>query len=73
MLPQLNVKPDSITMMNTFMGLNKNLQIEDGEFADMKNITNDHFPVLANRKKRGILKKLVNPGCAWRKVPCICG
>lgn len=61
MLPQLNKKSSSITMLNTFLGVNKNLSIGDAEFSDMKNMTNDFYPVIANRKKRGIIGTLTKP------------
>ncbi len=37
---------------NSFLGLNKGLSISDGEFADMENLTADHYPVLTTRQKR---------------------
>jgi hypothetical protein len=40
-------------MTSEFLGYNHNLQIGEGEFYDMKNMTSDHYPVLAPRKKRG--------------------
>lgn len=60
-LPRLNAKADQLTLLNQFMGVNKNYSIQDSEFSDMKNITNDYFPVLANRKKRGIIRSLTKP------------
>lgn len=61
MLPELNIKSSNVTLLNTFLGVNKNLQIQDAEFSDMKNITNDYFPVIANRKKRGVMDKMTKP------------
>lgn len=61
MLPQLNKKSSSITMLNTFLGVNKNLSILDAEFSDMRNITNDYYPVIANRKQRAIVGTLTKP------------
>lgn len=53
-LPEIAQSNDRITMLNAFMGLNKNPKITENEFADMKNITNDYFPTIGTRKKRGI-------------------
>ena len=61
MLPQLNASKDNTTMINIFRGLNKGLVIQEGEFSDMKNMTNDYFPVMANRRSRGIMKTLTKP------------
>jgi hypothetical protein len=41
--------------------VNKNLRIKDNEFSDMRNITNDFFPAIGNRKKRGMVTNLVKP------------
>ena len=60
MLPQLNVKTDNVTMINQFMGYNHNLVIQDSEFYEMENMTNDYFPVMSNRMKRGIVRQLTN-------------
>ncbi len=61
MLPNLIVKKDNITVLNQFLGLNKGLHISETEFEDMKNMSNDYFPVIANRKKRGIIRDFVKP------------
>lgn len=52
---------DNLTMVANFLGLNKNLRIKDGEFSAMLNITNDYFPAIGNRKKRGIINHLTKP------------
>jgi hypothetical protein len=44
-------------MIDTFLGLDKNSKVQENEFADMKNITNDYFPALGNRKRRGIISR----------------
>lgn len=56
-LPQIAQSNDRVTMLSSFMGLNKNPKITENEFADMKNITNDYFPTIGTRKKRGIAKE----------------
>lgn len=50
-----NIKKSENTI-DTFGGYNSNARIGENEFADMKNLTGDHFPVLASRKQRGIYK-----------------
>ena len=55
--PTLNVKQKSRQMLDAFLGYNHNLRIGDSEFYDMKNMTSDYYPVLAPRKKRGVLEK----------------
>lgn len=60
MLPELMRKQDAVTMQNTFLGVNLNLQPSDQEFADMKNMTNDYFPVLGNRRKYNIGSDLLD-------------
>lgn len=60
MLPQLNVKADNMTMINQFLGYNHNLVIQDTEFYEMENMSNDYFPVMSNRMKRGIVGQKTN-------------
>lgn len=48
-------------VIDTFGGYNHNMKIGDGEFYDMKNLTSDYYPLLANRGKRGIVKQLTEP------------
>lgn len=50
--------------IDTFGGYNHNLKIGDGEFFDMTNLTSDYYPLLANRRPRGVAKKLIriSPG-----------
>lgn len=51
--PTLYVKQKSRQMADAFLGYNHNLRIGDSEFYDMKNMTSDHYPVLAPRGRRG--------------------
>lgn len=55
-LPEIAQTDDRISMISAFMGLNKNPHINENEFADMKNITNDYFPTIGTRKRRGIIR-----------------
>lgn len=61
MLPQLNASRDNVSMINIFRGLNKGTVIQESEFSDMKNMTNDYYPVMATRNARGVMKTLTKP------------
>lgn len=60
-MPLIKGKADKVSLLTAFKGVNFNLQIEDGEFSDMKNMTNESFPVLTNRAKRGVVRNLNKP------------
>ena len=47
--------------VDVFRGYNHNLRIGDGEFFDMKNLTSDHYPVLAPRGQRGVYATPAKP------------
>ena len=47
---------------DTFAGYNRNLKIEDGEFFNTQNLSTALHPVFTNRKKRGLLQELTDPG-----------
>jgi len=53
-LPQQTPGAKSIQMTSAFYGYNHNEIISDGEMYDMQNLSGDQYPVLTNRKKRGI-------------------
>lgn len=40
---------------DTFLGYNHNLKIGDGEFYDMKNLSSECYPLMANRAARNIV------------------
>ena len=48
-------------MINAFRGYNHNFRIAEDEFYEMENMTNDYYPVLANRKKRAIIDSFEKP------------
>ncbi len=52
--PTLATLDNSRHMIDQFRGYNHNLRIGGGEFYDMKNMTSDHYPILAPRGKRGL-------------------
>lgn len=47
---EINVSRDQV---NVFGGYNHNIEISDGEFYDMKNLSSDNYPVVSPRKRRG--------------------
>lgn len=59
--PTLYEQATSRQMVDTFHGYNHNLRIAEGEFYDMKNLTADHFPMLATRRLRGTVATYDNP------------
>ena len=42
------------TMTEVFGGYNRNLKINEGEWYHEENLTCDHYPLFAERKKRGV-------------------
>ncbi len=52
-LPTLNEIATSRDFVAAFKGYNHNLQIGEGEFYDMKNLTSTYYPVLSPRPQRG--------------------
>ena len=59
--PTLKVLPTSRDMIGVFGGYNHNLLIGDGEFFNMKNLSSSDYPVLSQRKKRGVYAKPASP------------
>ena len=55
-MPVLNEGPTQRSVTDTFLGYNHNLKIQDGEFYDTQNLTTQYYPLLASRKKRGLVK-----------------
>jgi hypothetical protein len=60
-LPKLKNIPTSRDLVAEFGGYNHNLQIGDGEFYDMKNLTSTYYPVLSPRPKRGTYVTVPDP------------
>ena len=56
-IPKKYLNPNR-EFIDTFSGYNHNLKIGSGEFFDTKNLTNDYFPLLSTRKKRGTVSTL---------------
>jgi len=55
--PQLSAQQSTRVMLDTFAGYNHNLRISDGEFYDTKNLTTEHYPMMANRRRRSSLDR----------------
>ena len=55
-MPILNEGTTQRNVTDTFLGYNHNLKIQDGEFYDTQNLTTLYYPLLASRKKRGLVK-----------------
>lgn len=60
-LPALSGTNRNVEMVNVFNGYNKNLDAQENEFDDMKNISSSFFPVFSPRKNRGTLTVLDKP------------
>lgn len=53
-LPELMETAQTRTMTEVFGGYNHNLKINEGEWYHEENLTADHYPLFAERKKRGV-------------------
>ena len=58
--PNVEDNVNTREMISYFFGYNHNPVIEDGEMYDMKNLSSDHYPLLAPRKKRNVKMQLKN-------------
>lgn len=67
-LPYLQENKTYRELTDTFAGYNHNDKIADGEFYDTRNLTSLYYPLMANRKKRGLVKNLFSPGGIMDKV-----
>ena len=61
-LPTLDYEDTDREVTDTFAGYNHKLKIGAGEFYDTENLTSAYYPLLAERKKRGLVKQLTAPG-----------
>lgn len=60
-LSQIDETAQSRENLEVFSGYNHNLRIGEGEWYDTKNLTTDYYPVMSQRKKRGIIETLEEP------------
>lgn len=57
-LPILSTAPSKkVSLVDTFKGLNQNLLVGDGEWADMRNISDRFYPAAASRPARGTAER----------------
>lgn len=61
LLPMLNSAAKRKTYQIDFKGINYNLSVGESEFAQMRNMTGQHYPVLATRPLRGMVRQLDSP------------
>ena len=59
--PQLQESMQSQTMIGSFYGYNHNLKIGAGEWYEMENLSSDAYPLMTQRKKRGVVRQFTNP------------
>lgn len=60
-LPSMSEISRSEELTQSFPGLDRNLRGADGSMSDMRNLTSDHYPLLAARERRTMLDVLVKP------------
>ena len=61
-LPTLNYEYTDREVTDCFSGYVHKLKIGDGELYDSRNLTTAYYPLLANRRKRGLVRTLTAPG-----------
>lgn len=60
-LPKLKNEYTNRAVTDCFSGYRHRLKTDEGELYDCRNLTTEYYPLLANRKKRGRLRKLEEP------------
>ena len=53
--PFLEVPSTSVSRVEEFKGLNKNIRIGEAEFSDTKNMSSEEYPLVSTRRKRTTL------------------
>lgn len=71
MLPELNDISVTQLVSDTFGGYNAGVVIADGEFSDTENITNDYYPAISQRGKRGSVFTLTTPNGIYAKTSLV--
>ncbi len=59
--PNLTTPAATRRTLSTFRGYNRNQKIGDGEFAQMLNLTSDHYPLLSPRTPRACYRRAIAP------------
>lgn len=60
-LPWIDGKTRQTVATEVFGGINRSMRAEDGEFADTYNMGSGCYPLMSQRKSRGLIKQLTNP------------
>lgn len=60
-LPELAQTATQSLYTQAFLGYNALPRINDGEFANMENLTSDQYPMMSTRKRRGTVREYENP------------
>ncbi len=61
-LPSIGVKSTARISTDVFQGIRNAIKIGDGEWSFTENMSSAHYPMLANRGKRGVVGTLIAPG-----------
>ena len=69
-VPTLSALPASRETLSVFEGYHAGCRIRPGEFAAMENMSSDHYPLLATRKKRGVYRHPANAQGLIAKTAC---
>lgn len=56
LFPKLKVLKTKQETVSVFRGYDRNVRIKEGAFRDMRNLTGDHFPVMAVRRQRSTFR-----------------
>ena len=62
MLPTFDYEYSEREITDTFGGYHRARKIGAGEFYDTENLSSAEYPLLSNRKKRGLVRRLSAPG-----------
>ena len=68
--PKIQESAVQCRSVDTFYGYDRHLKIQPGALYGMTNLTSDHFPLLAERPRRGLLQTVAAPaGLIGREKP----
>ena len=62
LLPKLDYEYNERSVTDVFLGYRRRERIGEGEFYNTRNLTSACYPLLANRKRRGRVRTMKNPG-----------
>ena len=61
-LPAMKYEYLNRQFTDSFAGYRHRLKIDEGELFDCRNLSSAHYPLLANRRKRGLVRSFESPG-----------